>query len=130
MNQPLAPSFEAHADALQNRVEAKAYQIDTSPSAVERESLVRNEIKDFVSHVQQNMPAATAEHQQIASRVSQLEPTQKVGSLITLVFQKGIHDAVNVAKNLNDPAILDEFHDMLVDNFYNELVKRGVVKVV
>lgn len=49
-------------------------------------------------------------------------------ALLKLSFEKGVYHAINVAKNLNDPYILDVFHDRLVSDFYESLIKRGKLK--
>ena len=46
----------------------------------------------------------------------------------SLVFEKGLDAAVSVAKQLENPAILDEFHDILADRYYKELVDKKIIK--
>jgi hypothetical protein len=48
--------------------------------------------------------------------------------LISLVFEKGLKEAISVARHLQNPAILDEFHDTLVDQFYEKLVREKIIK--
>lgn len=40
---------------------------------------------------------------------------EKINSLIEIAFKKGIEKAVKEARKLNNPYILDEFHDRLVE---------------
>ena len=49
--------------------------------------------------------------------------------LIDPVFEKGLDAAVSVARELNNPAILDEFHDILADRYYKELVAKKIIKL-
>lgn len=42
-----------------------------------------------------------------------------------IAFEKGLDAAIEEAKKLNNPYLLDEFHDDLVDNFYKKLVEAG-----
>jgi len=44
-----------------------------------------------------------------------------------LVFEKGLKEAVDIVNKLNNPALLDAFHDGLVDCFYEELKKRKII---
>jgi len=44
--------------------------------------------------------------------------------LVNIAFESGIAEAVEHAKKMNDPYILDAFHDLLVDKLYKELVQR------
>ncbi len=42
-----------------------------------------------------------------------------------IAFEKGLDAAIEEAKKLNNPYLLDKFHDDLVDNFYKKLVEAG-----
>ncbi|MEK9154996.1 MAG: hypothetical protein AAB596_02950 [Patescibacteria group bacterium] len=57
---------------------------------------------------------------------SSSETKLEVEKLIDSVFHQGLAKAVNEAKNSN-PAILDAFHDALVDKLYDELKKRNLL---
>jgi len=48
--------------------------------------------------------------------------------LVNLVFEEGLEKAISLARKLNNPAVLDEFHDVLVDNYYNFLVEKKIIK--
>ena len=59
------------------------------------------------------------------------EKKERQAQLLTdLAFEKGVSHATEVAKKLDDPFILDEFHDTLVDELYNYLVEQGKLKQV
>jgi len=76
----------------------------------------------------------TPNQQQVAQQQAQKlkdEPKERqVELLIQMTFDKGVMEAVEVAKNLNNPYLLDEFHDALVDHLYNKLVEEGKLKQV
>jgi len=46
----------------------------------------------------------------------------QVKSLCDLAFQKGVEVAIKAAQELNNPYVLDEFHDVLVDELYEKLL--------
>ncbi|MBI2674419.1 MAG: hypothetical protein HYX22_01650 [Candidatus Yanofskybacteria bacterium] len=52
------------------------------------------------------------------------ELKEKVQALINMVFNKGLDDGVKEAVRSNNPALIDAFHDVLVDELYNMLVER------
>jgi hypothetical protein len=52
----------------------------------------------------------------------------KVQELVNTAFSKTISDAVKQARATNNAALLDAFHDALVDELYNYLVERGKLK--
>lgn len=49
-------------------------------------------------------------------------------ALLKMAQEKGVYHATRVAKKLNDPYILDVFHDHLVSDFYDSLVRNGKIK--
>ena len=49
----------------------------------------------------------------------------QVKVLSDIAFEKGLDAAIEEAKKLNNPYILDEFHDTLVDELYKKLVEAG-----
>ena len=56
--------------------------------------------------------------------VMALDKPKQVKMLVFLAFKKGINYAANLAMQLRDPYLLDEFHDTLVDHLYDLLVKK------
>ncbi len=63
-------------------------------------------------------------------RIKTLEKTHQVKVLTDLAFEKGIIYAIKVARGLNNAYILDEFHDKLVDQLYEQLVKKRRLKEI
>jgi len=52
----------------------------------------------------------------------------KVQELVNIAFTKTLDDAIKQARATNNAALLDAFHDALVDELYNYLVERGKLK--
>ncbi len=52
----------------------------------------------------------------------------EIEALIQIAFEKGISAAIEEAKKKNDPHLLDDFHDALIDRFYQKLVEAGKIK--
>lgn len=63
-----------------------------------------------------------------AKRLGCEEHHGQIQGLVDIAFQKGLDRAIEVAKKMNNPHLLDEFHDTLVDKLYNDLVQRGKLK--
>lgn len=63
-------------------------------------------------------------------KISRLEKNQQLKGLVDLAFQKGINYATEVVRNLDNPYLLDEFHDTLVDKLHKELVERGKLEEI
>lgn len=59
-----------------------------------------------------------------ASDLSDLGAEQTIQSLLSLAKSKGVVFSVNVARQMNDPYILDTFHDALAkEGYYKEFLK-------
>ena len=119
---------EADIMGLKERVEKLEGIIDKEKT-LESEKIVKKEIKDYIEETQ-NVPSFSApvSTRDEAGEIAKFQPGQQVGALVSLVFEKGLSEAVKVAKNLENPAVLDEFHDVLVDRYYEEMIKRGIIK--
>lgn len=52
---------------------------------------------------------------------------EKVEHLVKLAKTKGLVHAVQVAERLKDYYALDMFHDTIVDNLYDSLLKEGLI---
>lgn len=53
--------------------------------------------------------------------------TPEIEALIQIAFDKGITKAIEEAKAKNDPHLLDDFHDALIDQFYQKLIEAGKI---
>lgn len=58
-----------------------------------------------------------------------LELKPHVDALVKIALEKNLDDAIQAAQKQANPALLDAFHDALTDHFYEELVKRGKLKI-
>ena len=61
-------------------------------------------------------------------KIKKMDQKNQVKALIKLVFEKNIAYAVKVARNIDNPYVLDEFHDTLVDEYYEEIVEKKKIK--
>lgn len=122
----------AEIEALKERVEQlesqlKKEQPPITPEKEEKE--VKQEIKSYLRELQQipatAAPLATRDE---ADEIKKFPPSQQVGALISLVFEKSLEEAVQVARQIDNPAILDEFHDILADRYYKELIEKKILK--
>jgi len=65
-----------------------------------------------------------------AKQIKGEKKEKQIKLLTDLAFERGIIHATKVANKLDDPYILDEFHDTLVDELYKHLVEQGKLKKV
>lgn len=74
------------------------------------------------------MPSQPVQPQQADDPLAGLDHREQIEELVAFAFSKGIVEAVNVARRANNPHLLDEFHDALVDRLYEYLIQEGVIK--
>lgn len=114
---------------LKERIRRIEGQLEERKTLREKEELIKKEIRNYLQELQKTPdfapPVATRDE---VKEISNLEPSQQVGALISLVFEKGLLRAVSLAQALNNPAILDEFHDTLVDRYFQILIEKGIIK--
>ena len=56
-------------------------------------------------------------------QLKRMDKESQLKFLISLSFKKGLDEGVKLARALNSPYLLDEYHDQLVDKFYKQLVE-------
>ncbi len=49
----------------------------------------------------------------------------KVQEFVNMAFEKSIEHAISLVKATNNPALIDAFHDVMVDVLHDELIRRG-----
>jgi len=52
----------------------------------------------------------------------------QIQDLVNVAFKDGLNAAISKASATNNAALIDAFHDLLVDELYNYLVERGKLK--
>ncbi len=66
-------------------------------------------------------PTLEEEAKEQAQKIKSLALDEKLKKLLGLVSEKGIVFSVRVAKEINDPYLMDAFHDILIrDGYYKK----------
>jgi len=114
---------------IKERLQKLEEQISKETSVENKEKIFKEEIKRYLQEAQETptFAAPTAKRDEV-QEIADFEPNQQVGALISLALEKGLSYAISVVRALDNPAILDEFHDTLVDRYYDILVQKGVLK--
>lgn len=129
LNQSEKESLLPKAEEVRKRVEEMEPSLEREKFSEQKEKAVKKEIKEYLRELQQTSTSAVPVGQRDeADEIGRFPRSQQISSLISLVFDKGLEEAIEVAKALDNPAVLDEFHDTLVDRYYEELLKRKIVK--
>lgn len=108
---------------IQKRVEK--LEFNEREKEEEKEKVIKKEIKSFIQEAQ--TPSISTTPQKI-KQISQQEPDKQIEDLISIVFQeKDLSRAIAIAQQLNNPFILDKFHDTLVNNYYKLLIENKII---
>ncbi len=73
-------------------------------------------------------PAAVAQINDDAVRIKKLEAEQQVRKLTELAIHKGIYYAIEVVRQIDDPYLIDRFHDALINDYFEKLVASKKLK--
>ena len=88
------------------------------------ERRVPSKLGDFADSSTSSPPFDYAlQSKQKADDMREKEHHEQVEALVEIALTKGILEAVHVARHLDNPHLLDDFHDMLVDEYYEKLVQ-------
>ena len=91
--------------------------------SVEGEGAIKQQLKEEIEMMQLS-PELQEEAVEKAKKIEFLGEREKLEHLMTLAELRGLAFAVKVAKNMNEPYILDVFHDILAkDGFYKKFLK-------
>lgn len=110
---------------------AKYFEEERKKIREELKHIPEEEIFKPISPRPQPLPSVKVKKEEIEmdlKKIMAMEKPKQVKTLIHLAFERGLWHSVMVALKLNDPYILDEFHDTLVDELYELLIKKGKLK--
>lgn len=129
------PSIEQEIAQLEQQLSEKKAAL--SQGAETKESEPDKEIlhKVIGEKIQQQMPQyapSPIKPKQDDTAQSYILPElkDKVQELINLVFNKSLDDGIKEASKSNNPALIDAFHDILVDELYTMLLERKKLEQV
>ena len=118
-------------NALRERITKLESQLSKENKDAGKEIKVeraREEIKEYIEEVKQTPSfASPVSARNDENDLKDKPTTEQVGALISLALESGIPKAIKVAMDLNNPAILDELHDTLVDTYFEKLVQMGII---
>lgn len=137
MEGPFQNKIEAEIAELASQIEAKRKLLESEKGLVEEKEVLKSAVGEKMSQgvpsfsARQNTSSASSGTQS-SSGSSYLdsvgsEVEAEVNSLLSVVFEKGIDEAIKRASS-SSPLVLDAFHDALTDKLYEEMKNRGVFK--
>jgi len=116
-------------EEIKKRLEKLKGVIEKEKLPKDKERIIKNEIRNYIQECQKTPSfSAPVNLRDEVEEISKFERSQQVGALVSLVFEKGLTKALSVAFQLDNPAILDEFHDTLTDRYYQILLEKKILK--
>lgn len=125
-------NIEAEIAELTKQIEEKRRSLESKKGIVQEKDVVRQVLGEKIgSSVPSFTPQSTSVARNDDSK-SYLDSTDEntvniVNALLERVFSEGMDSAMKQTE-LNDPYIIDAFHDALTDKMYERLKAEGVVK--
>ncbi len=108
----------------EKRIEVPIESIETrEKKELTEKEIIDRQIRQEIENMDLNDSLKT-ETQVQADKIRSLKEQEKIKNLLKIAKDKGVIFAVNVAKKMNDPYILDTFHDTLAkEGYYKEFLK-------
>jgi len=100
------------------------FDIEKKPETVERRELSKEELESIKEELRREIVAMDAdpvlkqEAEQKAKKIGSLAISEMMEHLVEMAEKRGLKFAVSVAKKMNDPFVLDTFHDLLAREGY------------
>ncbi len=127
-------SIEQEILELEKKLAEKRTELEPEKEKVLEQALGQEKIAGLasppVTSAAPTIPPAPATIKAESERIKGFEKNQQLKALVDLAFEKGVYYATEVVKNLDNPYLLDEFHDVLVDELHKKLVERGKLEEI
>jgi len=115
---------------LEQQLEAKKRELAARGETKEEREIIREIVQEMAAEkIAPPVPAISAVSDD-DTKVHALEKEHKhiVAELVERAISHGIASAMNVARSMKNPHILDDFHDTLADHYYEKLVEARKLK--
>lgn len=123
--------IEAEIAELTKQIESKRRVLESKKGFIEEKDLVRQAVGEKISAA---VPTYTPRAASVTTTNAKSyldsadeDTANMVNELLQKVFSEGMALAMKQVK-LNDPYIIDMFHDALTDKLYEKLKADGIVK--
>ena len=138
-----SPNLEQEIADIERRLaEKKAVlrqaQGESSPESSSDRAVLHEVVGEKIQELSpQNLPSAAAPPPPAASPSSGGTPSylsedlrDTVQQLVNIAFTESLQSAIKAVKKINNPALLDAFHDVLADQLYDALIERGQLEKI
>ena len=145
MPEEIWPSLKEEIQALEVKLAEKKHALEEGGAAEQPEKDVFREVlREHIEGAREEAapsvpasspvtpaPATSLSHNLAAKaeadRIREEEHHKQIEALVQIAVTKGIVSAVGVARHLGNPHLLDDFHDALVDEYYEKLTNARII---
>lgn len=127
------PTIEQEIAQLEQQLSEKRAVLGQGAETKEQDKeIIHNVIGEKIQQqIPQYVPVSPKPKQDDTTQ-SYADPAlkDKIQELVNLVFSKSLDDGIKQVSKTNNPALIDAFHDVLVDELYNTLLERRKLESV
>lgn len=120
--------IEDEISDLEKRIEQKKMELEKVRKIEGEVEKISEKNTVFPTAAVPDSDKMTEEEEVFLREIKNLSRKKQVETLISVAFKKGINSSVKIARSLNNAYVLDELHDMLVDELYKDLIEKGKIK--
>jgi len=138
---PNNPNLEKEIEVLEKRLAEKKAALSDQKEPLREREVVREVVRERVaeqmavsvsSQAGSKVKAKDAKPIVLPGKISpaalkKASSEKQIDILLGVAFSDSIANAVSLAQKLESPYALDALHDVLVDKFYEELIRRGKI---
>ena len=111
--------------ARAERTPEEQLELEKNRFPIEQEKEIQKQLRREIEMMELT-PELQKEAVQKAKKIEFLGEKEKLEHLLIIAEEKGVEFAVRVAKEMNDPYVLDIFHDMLAkEGFYKKFSDKN-----
>ena len=121
-------NIEQEIVQLKQRLKEKRASLEQNQETKETPSdreLIREVVGEQIQqHAPQYVPKPAGQTQSDGADSIPAELKDKIQELVNIVFQNSLEQGIKEVAKLKNPALIDAFHDVLVDQLYDTLLER------
>ncbi|MEK7589109.1 MAG: hypothetical protein AAB479_00570 [Patescibacteria group bacterium] len=124
-------TLEQEIASLENELQEKKTMLEQEQSEPIKETQEKEILHDVVGGQIQQQSQAQSDDQTVVPELpldNSSGMDDHVQSLVAIAFNQSLKHAITQAVKTNNAALIDAFHDALVDDLYDELVARKKVE--
>ncbi len=128
------PPKSIHEDIewLEAQLESKKQALREQGESKEEREMIKDIIKESAPSPLTPSPSilnpASDDAQKKAHELEEKEHEEIIQHLVDFAFTKNLNFALRAAAALRNPHLLDEFHDLLADRYYEKLLETRKIK--